>query len=106
MGTNLGPVPALLKSPVQSWDGYRGRIFRVQSFYIFLPKRRYLLGAVRDAYGLHGRGGAQGNPGVHQLRGGDVPAFPDHRPLPQVRLALPALLEAVRGSLGPSLSSR
>lgn len=73
---------------------------------IFLPKRRDQLGLVREPYGLFERGGARGDAEVHSLRGGDVPALPVGRPLPQVHLALPAVLEAVCLSLGLSLQSR
>lgn len=69
-------------------------------------KRRHLLGVVREPYGLHERGGARGDQEVHLLRGGDVQAVPNHRPLPQVFLALPAFLETVCGSLGLPLQSR
>lgn len=68
--------------------------------------RRDLLGGVRDAHGLHGRGRAAGNAEVHLLRGGDVPSLSRPLPLPQVRLALHTFLEAVCGSVGSSLQSR
>lgn len=82
---NRGRVCVLLKSP--------------------FPKCRHLLSAVWKPYGLSGRGGARGNREVHLLCGGNVQALPDHRALPPVHLALPALLETVHVGLGLSLQN-
>lgn len=72
---------------------------------IFLPHRRDQLGPVREPHGLPERRGARGDAEVHLLRGGDVPPLPVGRPLPPVRLALPADVEEVRLRLGLSLQS-